>query len=209
MTKKSNIIKPEIRVWDSPVKLVKRDGEGEGESRTITGYAFKYDVESKVIGGWFKEIIRRGALEGCDLSDVVARMHHRNEYLLGRNTSATLRLFDEPEGLRYEIDLPNATAGNDCLEYVQRGDMTQSSFEFGLGERNWIERQDDVDLREITRFAFITDVSPVVRSAYGINDVSQRSLEQAKKDLEDFKRKNQRGETGLTLAEARALYKQY
>jgi Escherichia/Staphylococcus phage prohead protease len=95
-------------------------------------------------------------------SDVIARFEHGT--VLGRVSNHTLRLREDGHGLRYEIDLPDTTAGRDLLELIRRGDIRSSSFAFKAVREKW--RDDKVGLlRELLDVRLI-DVSPVVTPAY-------------------------------------------
>lgn len=168
----------ELRVFNSPVKLEKR-GE-DGATNTIVGYALKFNVLSRVIGWGFREEILSGALENCDLADVVCRTFHNDQFILGRTLSNTLRLTVDELGLRYECDLPNTQAGRDIAELITRGDIAESSFEFYLKEDTWGEDADGIPTRTIKAIRKITDVAPVVRAAYPETEVAKRSFEQHK-----------------------------
>ena len=68
-------------------------------SRTIVGYAAKFESWSAPIMGWFREKIARGAFDGCDLSDVIMCFNHNTDSILARTTSGTLRLEVDDVGL--------------------------------------------------------------------------------------------------------------
>ena len=70
-------------------------------SRTIVGYAAKFESWSEPIMGWFREKIARGAFDGCDLSDVIMCFNHNTDSILARTTSGTLRLEVDDVGLRH------------------------------------------------------------------------------------------------------------
>jgi len=170
-------MKKEVRYFSEPLEV-----RVDGDKRTISGYAFVYDRESHDLGG-FTEVIRKGALEGADMSDVVARFNHNDNFVLARavNGAGSLKLDADDVGLRYEFEAPNTTAGNDLIENIRLGNVGASSFAFSLvpdGDK-WTKRSGGY-LREIKNFGGIYDVSPVVHPAYPDTSVAVRSLEQAK-----------------------------
>ncbi len=55
--------------------------------------------------------------------------HNRAMYL-GRTSNGTLRLHDSPLELRYEVDLPDTSAGRDVASLLERGDVKGASFGF-------------------------------------------------------------------------------
>jgi uncharacterized protein len=161
-------IKPELRL--------KEDGQG----RTVEGYALIFDKESRDLGG-FIEVIDRSALDGADMSDVIARTDHNNSYVLARTSAGTLDLTVDAKGLLYRFDAPNTTAGNDLIENVRNGNIPASSFAFTIGGDKW-EKRDGKHYRTITSFKKIYDVAPVVEPAYPDTTVAARSLEEQKKE---------------------------
>lgn len=162
--------------------------EGEAGLGVLTGYAAVWDSESRDLGG-FTEVISRGAF-GEPLDDagaldlavhvrVIARTNHNSDLLLGTTDAGTLRLFLDDVGLRYEIDLPNTTAGRDVAVLAGRGDIRFSSFAFRVlpdGAR-WSEGADGRLIRTVTA-ASLSDVAPVADPAYwGSSSEMQREFD--------------------------------
>jgi HK97 family phage prohead protease len=179
---------PDIEKRYTEAKLEIRAAEEGSKSRMIEGYALVFNSESRDLGG-FTEIIMPEALKGADLSEVVARTHHDNNFLLARTQSKTLKLSVDERGLKYSFEAPNTTAGNDLLELVARGDIYESSFAFTIDRKNggetWEDRGDGKPyLRTITAMDKIYDVAPVVTAAYPATDVAKRSMDDFKKSLE-------------------------
>lgn len=170
---------PETRAFISPVVLEKRELEGGASVNVISGYAFKYNVRSLILGWGFREEILPGALVDCDMSDVICRSYHSDNHILGRSTSKTLRLFPDEIGLRFECDLPDSTAGRDILALITRGDIDACSFEFYLKEDAWGYDENNIPLRSVRSFSRITDVAPVSRPAYPNTELARRSFDLA------------------------------
>jgi HK97 family phage prohead protease len=152
------------------------DGES-ATGRTITGRAVVYNDFYQLWSGCLETILP-GAVDGADMSDVVALFNHENELLLARSTNGkgTLTLNVDDKGLTYSFEAPNTTAGNDTLENVKLGNITGSSFAFSVAEENWLYdvKQADgstMDVRQIVKIAKIYDVSPVVFPAYSETEV--------------------------------------
>jgi HK97 family phage prohead protease len=173
-------MQPEVERFGQAGKIEVRS---DGEKHTISGYAATFDTESNDLGG-FREIIRAGAFNRAlsEGHDVVARAHHRSEHLLGRVSNGTLRLSIDKRGLRYEVDVPNTTAGRDTLEYIKRGDITESSFAFSVpkGGQKWEGKASDGMLLRELMDVDLVDVAPVIHPAYPATEVSARALEEAK-----------------------------
>ena len=115
----------------------------EDGKRMIVGEAIVYERESDPIYGYYIEVIKRGALDEAKMDRVVARTNHNDDLLLGTSWAKTLRLQDSPSALRYEVDIPDTTAGRDTEVLMERGDIAGSSFAFTIQEDNWIDRSDD------------------------------------------------------------------
>ena len=151
--------------------------EGE-ESRKIIGHAAVFDELSNNLG-WFEEWyekIDRNAFDDVLNDDVRALFNHDPNYPLARTKSGTLSISVDDKGLRYEFDAPNTTIGNDLLEMVKRGDISQSSFAFTIDTQEWVEREGEPTLRIIKKVKRLYDVSPVTYPAYEGTDVAKNSL---------------------------------
>lgn len=96
-----------------------------------SGVAIRYGARSKPILGRFVEEIRSGAAtKTISERDILALHEHQMGAMLGRTSSGTLRLADSATELRYEIDLPDTSAGRDVATLLERGDIRGSSFGF-------------------------------------------------------------------------------
>ena len=178
---------------------VRAAGEGE-ESRTIGGYAVKYNTPVVITNRWgdqWLEEIATGcfdeSLEGCKEpgQEIKALWNHDTSRPLGSTKTDTLRFnSSDTEGLSYDIDLPNNTWGNDVRESVQRGDVDGSSFGFVCTEDRWSRVQyegKEMDKRSIVK-ATLYEVSPCTFPAYDSSEISCRSYEEMKKDTKDEQR---------------------
>jgi HK97 family phage prohead protease len=134
------------------------------EERMVSGYAAVFNQESEDLGG-FIEIIKPGAFSDVLENDVRALWNHDANYLLARTTSGTLKIAEDARGLYYEFDAPHTTYGNDLLELLRRGDVTQSSFGFAIKKDEWVSRN-GITYRYIHSVSRLFDVSPVTYPAY-------------------------------------------
>jgi len=171
----------------------------------ITGYAIVFNQESRNLGG-FVEYVSPEAIRDADVSDVVALFNHDQNLILGR-TPGTLTLETDDKGVRYFIDPPDTTTGNDLRVSIKRGDVKGSSFGFTVKENGDIwekpQRKGDPYKRTITAFQKIWDVSPVVTPAYVQTDTSV-----AKRELGMLKDQEERVETeALELENAKRKLK--
>lgn len=172
-----------------PVKLeIRETMEGETSKRTISG-SIKYDSESHVMQDWygdeFVEVIAPGAFaEFMRENNTVSLWCHRTDQILGNTRPGTLRLFDDQTELRFELDLPNSSWGNDAHESISRGDVDGVSFGFNVrtnGDR-WskIERDGKTLYKRTVLIATLPEISMTPFAAYPENEVSVRSLEEFK-----------------------------
>ena len=144
------------------------------DAKKISGHAAVFNTLSEELWG-FREKIAPGAFrEALGKSDIRALLNHDPNYVLGRTKNGTLRAWEDETGLAVEIDPPATRWADDVLVSIGRGDISQMSFAFRVGEDDW-EMVDGVNQRTIFSFDEIFDVSPVTYPAYPETDVSLRS----------------------------------
>jgi len=162
---------------DLEERSVKGVVELDGGDRLV-GYAAKFGTRSQDLGG-FVETIAPGAFSKAigDGQDVVAYWNHNRDAILGRVSAGTVRLSQDDVGLRYEVDLPDTTAGRDVAVSVARGDIRHSSFAFRAIDDEWDTLDDGTPLRTLHAVQ-LYDVSPVSEPAYLDTTAALRSLEQ-------------------------------
>lgn len=169
------------------------------EKRTVEGYAFLFDTPSDRLP--FKETIKRGALDGVlEKSDVFALLNHdQSRGILARWKGQPISLHMEVDtrGLRYWFEAPKTALGDELLEYIRRGEVTESSFAFIVEEEEWRKGDNGVWERDINKFGEIFDISPVYNAAYSQTSVSMRGKERAEEEL----RKQEERETAGRLEE--------
>ncbi len=168
--------------------------EGEDGKRTITGYAVKWEMKSHAMGYFrrFKEQFKKGAFtESLSNDDQLALWSHNTSQVLGRTKNGTLRLYEDEVGLRFELDLPNTTLGNDAYETIKRGDVDGVSFGFRKVKDEWDETDPDNIIRSVTK-AKLLEISPVAFPAYPDSQVSARSHDPYKEHVEERVRSQKR-----------------
>ena len=157
------------------------------ESRDVEGYALLFNTTSRNLGG-FVERIEPDAMNGViEHSDIMAVLNHDNSRgILARSRFGvgSLTLSVDERGLKYTFSAPKTALGDECLEYLRRGDITQSSFAFTVAEDSWAKQDDGTYVRTIRKFDRLFDVSPVFEPAYFGTDVSCRSFEEFKAEEE-------------------------
>lgn len=158
------------------------NGDFSTQDRTVKGYGAVFESESQNIG-WI-EIIHRGAITEDTIknSDVFAKFNHDDNKVLARskNGEGSLKLSVDDNGLLYEFEAPKTTLGDELLEYLQRGDLTQSSFAFTVSKdkdsERWYKKGDTI-YRDIYKIDKLFDVSPVFQPAYNSTTCSNRYSE--------------------------------
>jgi len=150
------------------------EARAETDKRTLVGYAAVFGSVAD-IGGYFNEVIERGAFSKSIASgDVRALIDHDTGRVIGRTKAGTLRLAEDDRGLKVEIDVPDTTDGRDLWTLVERGDISGMSFRFTVMKQTW---DDTVDppLRTIHELEF-DEVSAVAFPAYEDTEIGVRSL---------------------------------
>ena len=92
------------------------------------------------------EVIEPRALEGVlEASDILCLLNHNEDKgVLARSNKGvgSLDLSIDEKGLKYSFDAPKTNLGDELLEGLKRGDITNSSFAFTVGEDKWTKRND-------------------------------------------------------------------
>ena len=160
---------------------IKRSNE---DSRLVEGVAIVFNSDSQDMG--YVERINPSAInqETIDNSDIFFYLNHdssrgvlaRSRYGIG---SLTLALSED--GLHYSFEAPKTQLGDELLSYLQRGEITTSSFAFSLpkeGGDRWYRDSEGVLRREITKIDRLYDCSAVFEPAYLATSVSRRKLDE-------------------------------
>lgn len=182
----------EIRVITTTIEA---RTDGEGKTKGLTGYAAKFNEESKPLRDWwgdeFVEIIAPGAFSDSLKNNTIKALYNHNpDYVLGSTKSGTLRLEEDEVGLRFDLDLPNTQIANDLYESVKRGDIDGVSFGFRVKKDKWTEVKIDDGWKTIRTLLEIDliEISPTPFPAYEQTEVDCRSLAKMKeqKDKEEI-----------------------
>lgn len=214
-----NIEGAERRFIQNPVTIEKRvaDDKNEDGLFDIEGYAFKFNTRANL--GWFEEeILSESAEDERLLDDIRCLFNHSPNMILARSKEGkgTLKLEFDELGLKYSYKTPNRTYALDLQDSIDKGDVDQSSFAFLTREDKWIERDNDIPLRQITKFKKFFDVAPVTYPAYPDATVAKRSLATFKKEdpkednasAEANTDKNKRASRSLDVFRAQSIVNQ-
>ena len=174
----------DLRAIQDDIKKCKRvDGHAAVFGQTVN------------IGGYFDEVIERGAFDGCDFTDVLMCVNHDlSKVPLARsrnnNINSTLRLKTDEMGLYIEADLDteNNQDARTVVSAIERGDIDGMSFIFLISEQKWERMDTDTPLRRVMKIKKVFEAGPVNMPAYSNTDIyarDQRALESAKTALEN------------------------
>lgn len=163
----------EIRVTE--IRAVTPPASGE-KALILSGRAVVYDSPTLIhdVDGSYIEIVKRGALDNADLSDVRLLVGHDASRIPLARTPKTMSLKLDEAGLTIEATLPNTEAGREAYEAVQRGDIKGMSYAFTVPDGG-----DSYDVktntRTISKIAKVYECSLTAYPAYESTTVSAES----------------------------------
>lgn len=149
----------------------------EVKGRTLSGHASVFD-QLAVLPMHYERMAPTAfdAVLKNPETDVRALINHDPMFLLGRQSSGTLRVSVDSQGLPFEVDLPNTGYANDLREVVERGDLDGASFAFVPDQDAWDRAPDGRQIRTHTSVGRLIDVSAVTFPAYDGAGVRLRSV---------------------------------
>lgn len=157
----------------------------ENDGRHISGKAISFDTQSNDIG--FIEILHRGCIsqELIDSSNIVFLYNHDYNQVIARANKGkgTLNIDLRDDGVYFDLEVPNTTMGNDLLENIRLGNITQCSFGFRYANEEGAykdEKIDDVWYRNVYKIGELFDLSAVTYPAYDDTYVNARMQERSK-----------------------------
>ena len=167
------------------------DNEGE---KIIEGHAAVFNRQTNV-GGWFNEVIEKGAFDKADLRDVPLVINHDfTKIPLARsrrnNGNSTLTLSIDEIGLaiRAKLDVENNADARALYSAVERGDLDGMSFAFRVEDEEWQNLDTDMPTRRIKSISKVFEVSACTFPQYESTDLQARSNnapDSAKKALDN------------------------
>lgn len=104
----------------------------EGEKLILKGTAIVYDKPTTINDpfGGYTEIIKRGALDGADLTDTRLLYNHDMSKVPLARTPKTMQLIHGAAGLEMVAELPDTEEARSVHTAVKRGDLSGMSFGF-------------------------------------------------------------------------------
>ena len=159
----------------------------------ITGRPIVF--ESRANLGCCDEIIRAGALDDADLSDVRFLVNHNTDMIpLARYKegfkNSTMQIQIDKDGLvmRVNLDIENNQDARALYSAVQRGDVSGMSFMFTIDSDEWEGLETDHPTRYINKIGSVAEVSAVTFPAYEQTEISardKRAIDEARKTLQN------------------------
>lgn len=154
----------------------------EKENRHVQGKAVSFETESNDLG--FIETLKRGCItdETIKNSNIVFTYNHQRDRILARSKygQGNLNLQVRDDGVYFGFEAPNTTLGNDVLEDIRCGNLSQCSFMFTIpkkeGAQHWYKK-DGVLHRDVYVIDQLYDCSIVVDPAYDDTYVAARNAE--------------------------------
>ncbi|HII4514501.1 TPA: HK97 family phage prohead protease [Clostridium perfringens] len=182
------------------------------EEGRIKGYAAVFN-QTTLIGGYFREVIERGAFDGCDLSDVFLHVNHNTREIplaRCRSKDSTMSVTVDEKGLCIDalLDIENNSDARAVYNSIKRGDLDGMSFAFFIEEQKWENLSSKIPTRRILKFKRVTEVSIVNRPAYnGTSISSERSENVAGAKEELLEARKEFSKDNLELAKAKLKLK--
>lgn len=205
------------RSYDFEVRAVQEEKEGGKSRSVIEGRPIVYDSMTDL--GFMFEIIERGALDNCDLTDVRFLVNHDlNKIPLARsrrnNENSTMQLFIDEKGLGIKVylDTENNSESRNLYSAVERGDITGMSFMFLIGADEWDDLDSDKPTHRIKEISSVIEVSAVTFPAYEDTEIYARdknALESARRTLESERERGKAVETAKGNYAARTILRMY
>lgn len=154
--------------------------EGGEASFIVEGRAITYEQPTLMYeenGVKYYEVIRRGALDGADMSDVPMRYNHTSSMMIvGRHNAkrpnrSTVDFNIDAEGLSIRADLSRTESGRQLYEAIKAGLVDKMSFAFTVSEESYDR---ETHTRSINKIKKLWDVSAVDIPAYDTTSIYAR-----------------------------------
>lgn len=164
--------------------------DNEEGKMIIEGYAIIYDQPATHIYGSrkFTEVIKKGALDFTDMSDVPLRYNHNDTWcIMARTRNNSLQLIKDDKGLKIRAELIDTQSNRDIYKSIREGLIDKMSFAFSVssGGDTWTYG-DDETLRTVTNIKKLYDVSVVDVPFYDTTSVFARSFELLESNLKQL-----------------------
>lgn len=171
-------------------KIYRSSDLTQSKDRVVEGYAVVFNSLSEDLG--FREIIRPSAItqELINNSDIIANVDHNNEYMMARlrKGKGNIDLTIDEHGLKFRYTIPDTVKGDELWSHIERGEIDQCSFAFGIdysdpaAEKYHVDK-DGVTIREILKISKLYDISCVINPAYEDTEVYTRDIDHVNENI--------------------------
>ena len=189
----------------------------------IDGYPIVFNQVTP-IGDYFFEEIDEHALDDADLSDIKFLVNHNDDMIplarhrRGKRSTMDISIDNHGLAITAKLDIENNNTSKAVCSAVERGDIEDMSFAFGIeitGEE-WSDLDKDMPHRRITKIGKVFEVSAVNDGAYPQTSISARSasLDNEKRALDNARaaaldnerRAEQQAQAALTLEKQKFIF---
>lgn len=163
----------EIRLAE--VRATEPTADGK-DALIIVGTPIVFDTPTTIndLLGSYTEVIKRGALDGADLTDSRLLVNHDLTRIPLARTPKTMQFNITEKGLEMRAELPDTEEARTAYTAVKRGDLTGMSFSFTVPEGgDSFDAQ--TNTRTITKIEKVYEVSLVNFPAYPTASAEARS----------------------------------
>ena len=163
----------EVRITEVRAQEPTADGNG---TLLIVGTPIVFETPTTIndTTGSYTEVIKRGALDGADLTDSRLLVNHDLTRIPLARTPKTMQFKITDKGLEMTAELPDTEEARSAYTAVKRGDLTGMSFAFTVPEGG--DSYDaKTNTRTITKIAKVYEVSLVNFPAYPTASAEARS----------------------------------
>nr|DAR09068.1 MAG TPA: prohead serine protease [Caudoviricetes sp.] len=163
----------EVRITEVRAQEPTADGNG---TLLIVGTPIVFETPTTINDptGSYTEVIKRGALDGADLTDSRLLVNHDLTRIPLARTPKTMQFKITDKGLEMTAELPDTEEARSAYTAVKRGDLTGMSFAFTVPEGG--DSYDaKTNTRTITKIAKVYEVSLVNFPAYPTASAEARS----------------------------------
>lgn len=174
------------RLLNTKIKIRKEENE---DKMILEGKAVAFESPETYDGE--TEVIDKGALNECDMSDVVLRYNHNdNQYTLARTRNKSLKLDLREDGLYFTAELIPTTTNKDAYLMVKEGLVDKCSFAFTIKDYSYDEKTRTLRILAIDRlfdvaivdFPFYSDTSVEVKRSLDTRDNLRPEIERIKRE---------------------------
>lgn len=163
----------EIRTAE--VRATEPTADGK-ETLIIVGTPIVFDTPTTIndLCGSYTEVIKRGALDGADLTDSRLLVNHDMTRIPLARTPKTMQLSITEKGLEMRAELPDTEEARSVYTAVKREDLTGMSFAFSVPD-DGSSFDAKTNTRTITKISKVYEVSLVNFPAYPTASAEARS----------------------------------